>query len=79
MNSSPVFLNHIRRIQDLPVSNDARSSILSANDGNFQDTLLEQMSSEDDDDQFRTKGNKICHVSLKFFYVFLHSLHGHHF
>ena len=34
------------------------TSLLLINDGDSQDTMLEQMCTDDDDDQFRTKGKK---------------------
>ena len=54
--SSPSFVSHIRRLQDLAVNIDIASCGLSNNQENSQDLSLLEQYSEDDDDQFRKRG-----------------------
>ena len=55
-SSSPSFVSHIRRLQDLAVNVDIAMCSLLTNQENSQDLSLLEQCSEDDDDQFRRRG-----------------------
>ncbi len=50
-------MNHVRRLQELAVNIDNGICGLSTGQENSQDISLLEQCSEDDDDQFRKRGN----------------------
>ncbi|XP_028397028.1 50S ribosomal protein L21, mitochondrial-like [Dendronephthya gigantea] len=62
--SSPSFVSHIRRLQDIAINIDTATCDMSSNQDNSQDISLLEQCSEDDDEQFRKKGKDI-HSQIK--------------
>jgi hypothetical protein len=54
--SSPSFVSHVRRLQEVAVNIDTAMCGLSANQENSQDISLLEQCSEDDEEQFRKIG-----------------------